>query len=202
MDEQASTDPSRIETARDELTRAISAANNGDHAAVARLVALVYGELRSLAAARLSRLPPGQTLQATALVHEAYLKLFNGPAQWEGRAHFFGAAARAIRDVLVDRARRAGRHRHGGQLRRVEFDDAIHAGPESDSSDVLLVDDVLRKLEQEDARKAQIVNLRYFAGLTIDETAAALGISTATVEREWAFARAWLHREMSRKGSM
>lgn len=181
-----------------EITRAAQAAGEGDAAAVERLMRLAYEELRALAAARLAKLPPGQTLQPTALVHEVYLKLFDGPVKWAGRAHFFGSAARAMRDIVVDRARRAARLRHGGGRRRVELDEAVLEADPGPAADVVLVDEALRRLEQEDPRKAQIVSLRYFAGLTIEQTAAALEISGATVEREWAFARAWLHREIGK----
>jgi RNA polymerase sigma factor (TIGR02999 family) len=163
----------------------------------AELLPAVYDELRRLARARLSREPDGLTLQPTALVHEAYLRLTAGGVdrQWDRRGHFFAAAAIAMRRILVERARRYGRIRHGGSQRRVELEpDApgIHVDP----SDVLDVDRALTELEAIDPRKAQVVALRYFAGLTVEETAAAMQLSPATVKNEWAFARAWLHHAL------
>ena len=163
----------------------------------AELLPEVYDELRRLARARLSREPDGLTLQPTALVHEAYLRLTSGGTdrQWDRRGHFFAAAAIAMRRILVERARRYGRIKHGGSQHRVELEPDA-AGIHVDPSDVLDVDRALTELEAVDPRKAQVVALRYFAGLTVDETAAAMQLSPATVKNEWAFARAWLHHAL------
>ncbi|WP_435019985.1 ECF-type sigma factor [Tundrisphaera sp. TA3] len=160
------------------------------------LLPLVYEELRKLASARLAVEPPGRTLQPTALVHEAYLRLI-GPAdgrRWEDRGHFFAAAAEAMRRILIEAARRKGRLRHGGDRRRVELDDVPDAIPDDD---LLALDEALARLEERDAGKAALVKLRYFAGLTTAQAAAALDISVATAERRWAFSRAWLHAEIN-----
>ena len=160
----------------------------------AELLPEVYDELRRLARARLAREPAGLTLQPTALVHEAYLRLTkHAPNQrWDRRGHFFGAAAIAMRRILVERARHYRRVRHGGNERRVELDQETPA-PGADLADVLAIDQALTRLEQLDATKARVVLLRYFGGLTIEETASAMDLSPATVKNEWAFARAWLH---------
>lgn len=160
----------------------------------AELLPQVYDELRRLARARLSREPAGLTLQPTALVHEAYLRLTKdaGDQRWDRPGHFFGAAAIAMRRILVERARHYRRIRHGGDQKRVELDRDAPA-PGAELEDVLAIDQALTRLEQIDAGKARVVLLRYFAGLTIEETAAAMNVSPATVKNEWAFARAWLH---------
>lgn len=171
----------------------------GDRAAGAELLPLVYDELRRLAAARLAALPPGQTLQPTALVHEAFVRLVGGAAGdpgWNGRAHFFGAAANAMRNVLVDLARAKSRDKRGGDRSREPLTHIELSGGR-DPVDVLALDDALTRLEQSDQTKARIVELRFFAGLSVDQTAAALGIAPATVDRHWAFARAWLRRELA-----
>ena len=159
----------------------------------------VYDELRKLARVRLAReRQRNQTLQPTALVHEAYVRVASGPGgrQWDRRGHFFAAAALAMRRILVDRARHYHRLKHGNDAERVELDTGIaHADPSL--TDLVALDEALTRLEQTDARKAQIVSLRYFAGLTVEETAGALGLSTATVKNEWAFARAWLYRALA-----
>jgi RNA polymerase sigma factor (TIGR02999 family) len=171
------------------------------------LLPLVYEELRRLARGQMKNErggPSGQTLQATALVHEAYLRLVgDADVQWQNRAHFFGAAARAMRRILVDRARHRGRRKRGGDWDRVELGDKSMpgAGP-GGGTDLVGLDAALARLEAEDSRKAEVVMLRYFAGLSIEETAAALSLSTATVKNEWTFARAWLKRELERAGSM
>jgi RNA polymerase sigma factor (TIGR02999 family) len=157
----------------------------------ADLLPQVYDELRKLARARIAREPAGLTLQPTALVHEAYLRLGGGEKRWDRRGHFFAAAALAMRRILVERARHQRRIRHGGAQRRVELDHEAPA-PAPDFADVLAIDQALTRLETLDPRKAKIVLLRYFAGLTIEETAAAIDLSPASVKNEWAFARAWL----------
>jgi RNA polymerase sigma factor (TIGR02999 family) len=162
----------------------------------AELLPVVYAELRRLAAALAGRLPPGQTLQPTALVHEAYLRLVGDrDPGWSGRRHFFGAAAQAMRDILVEQARRKGAHKHGGGAHRVELTEGL-AIIEPPADDLLAVDEAIRKLQNEKPHLAEIAMLRYFAGLSADETAAVLGVSASTVAREWRFARAWLARRL------
>ena len=162
------------------------------------LLPMVYDELRRLAAQRLARESPGQTLQATALVHEAYLRLVGGDPDrpWDGRGHFFAAAAEAMRRILVENARRRHRLKRGGRRARVDLDDAQPAAPETDD-DLLALDEALEKLAAKDPAKAQLVQLRVFAGLTLAEAAGILGISTSTADRYWAYARAWLRVEIS-----
>ena len=168
----------------------------------AELLPQVYDELRRLARVRLAREPAGLTLQPTALVHEAYLRLTKHATdqRWERRGHFFGAAAIAMRRILVERARHYRRVRHGGEQQRVELDNEAPA-PSAELADVLAIDQALTRLEQIDATKARVVLLRYFAGLTIEETAAAMDLSPATVKNEWAFARAWLHDALKSAGA-
>lgn len=163
----------------------------------ADLLPLVYEELRALARARLARQPAGQTLQPTALVNEAYLRLVgkNDPG-WNGRGHFFAAAALAMRRILVERARRKASLRHGGAMSRIEFDEVDHAIAEP-LDDVVAIDEALARLEATDPRKGKIVNLRYFAGLTEQEVAGVLDVSVATVEREWRYCRRWLYTQLS-----
>ena len=180
-----------------DVTRLLDAAAAGDRRAAADLLPLVYDELRRLAAARMAREAPGQTLDATALVHEAYLRLV-GPAdvsRWEGRGHFFAAAAEAMRRILVDNARRKRSVKHGGGLVGVQVDESSYAaaGP---SEDIETVDEALTLLAQEHPHKARLVELRYFAGLTIEEAAKVLDISCATAERDWTYARAWLFNKI------
>ncbi len=185
------------ESPQADLTLVLRAAAGGDRQASAAFLPLVYEELRRLARSRLDRTPPGNTLQPTALVHEAYLKLVGGADPgWDGRNHFFGAAARAMRDIVVDHARRKAAVKHGGGAARVEMD-AVDIALERSPEDILALDQALRKLEEEDPRKAQLVMLRCFAGLTMAEAAAALELSERTVEREWSYIRAWLQAEMS-----
>jgi RNA polymerase sigma factor (sigma-70 family) len=213
-----------------EVTRVLASLQSSDRHVTDQLLALVYDELRRLARARLAgeaNAGAGMTLQATALVHEAYLRLLgaakektaedrpasnsaandpaaataDNPARWDNRGHFFAAAALAMRRILVERARHQKRLKHGGGKQRLDLDDerdglAADQG-EYDGTDLVALDDAIRKLESIDERKARIVSLRYFAGLTVQETAAALDLSPATVKNEWAFARAWLHRELS-----
>src|SRR5262249_34965438 len=162
----------------------------------AELLPLVYAELRRLAAVLAGRLPPGQTLTPTALVHEAYLRLVgtHDPG-WDGRRHFFGAAARAMRDILAEQARRKGAHKHGGGAQRVQLAEGL-AIVEPPADGLLAVDEAIQQLQQEKPNLAAIAMLRYFAGLSADETAAVLGISASTLAREWRFARAWLVRRL------
>jgi len=169
-------------------------------AAAADLLPEVYAELRKLARLLMKKVPPGNTLQPTALVHEAYLRLVgNRDPGWDGRRHFFAAAARAMREILVDQARRKARRKHGGDRVRVGVDPELAIEPPS--GDLLALDQALRRLEEAAPRTAQVVELRYFAGLTVVEAAAALGVSRSTVEREWRFARAFLHSQMVPPGA-
>jgi RNA polymerase sigma factor (TIGR02999 family) len=180
-----------------DVTRLIDDAAAGDPHAAAELLPLVYDELRKLAAARLADEKPGQTLQATALVHEVYLRLVgNDPgAQWDGRGHFFAAAAEAMRRILVDNARRRQSGKRGGDMHRVDLDAAAPAAPleESAAEDLLALDEALRQFEAEEPLRARLVKLRYFAGLSTPEAAAALGVSVATAKRHWVYARSWLY---------
>jgi RNA polymerase sigma factor (TIGR02999 family) len=179
------------------ITRTLHAAVQGDPSAAQDLLPLVYDELRTLARSRLRKVPPGQTLQPTALVHEAYLRVVGSQDPgWDGRGHFFAAAAQAMRDILVEHARRRMAKKRGGDRRRVSTEQAEPTF-EPPSDDVLAVDEAVKRLEQYDQRKGRIVNLRYFARLTIAETAEALGVSVGTVEREWRYIRAWLQRELT-----
>ena len=178
-----------------DVTRLLDAAATGDRKAAADLLPLVYDELRKLASARMAAESPDQTLQPTALVHEAYLRLV-GPAdgnEWDHRGHFFAAAAEAMRRILVDRARRKAAARHGGEFVRHELD-ANWADTREPREDLIALDEALDRLATEDALKADLVKLRYFAGLSLPEAAAALGLSERTAGRHWTFARAWLRR--------
>src|SRR5215470_17600422 len=177
-----------------EVTQILSAIERGDPRAAGELLPLVYDELRQLAAARLAAESPGQTLQPTALVHEAYLRLV-GDQHFDGRGHFFAAAAEAMRRVLVENARRKKLPKHGGGRRRIELD-AAHRILES-SDDLLLLDDALGRLIAEDATAVEIVKLRLFAGLSVEEAADALGLARATAYRHWTFARAWLRCDLA-----
>jgi RNA polymerase sigma factor (TIGR02999 family) len=176
-----------------DVTLLLDAIQNGDPRAGEDLLPVVYDELRRLAAARLSREAPGQTLQATALVHEAYMRLVGsrGGPQWNGRAHFFGAAAEAMRRILVDAARRKGRVKRRGRGQRIELDQAAPAW-NAPPVDLLDLNDALDELARIEPSKAELVKLRYFAGFTLDEAAGILGISPATADRHWKYARAWL----------
>jgi RNA polymerase sigma factor (TIGR02999 family) len=181
-----------------EVTRILSAIEQGDPQAAEQLLPLVYGELRRLAARKLAREAPGQTLQATALVHEAYLRLVDveKAQHWNSRGHFFAAAAEAMRRILVENARRKASDRQGGERRRCELLDAdLVAGPISD--ELLDLDEALTRLSIMDAQAAEMVKLRVFAGMTVHEVAEHLGISPRTAKRSWAYARAWLGRELS-----
>ena len=182
-----------------EITRLIDAAAAGDQQAAADLLPVVYDELRMLAAARMAQEKAGHTLQPTALVHEAYLRLVGGeePNDWNGRGHFFASAAEAMRRILVESARRKGRVRHGGGRQRVDIDEAVAATGEPSES-LLDLDDALTRLEAADPAAAQLVKLRYFAGLSMPDAAAVMGVPLRTAERNWTYARTWLHRELSR----
>jgi RNA polymerase sigma factor (TIGR02999 family) len=180
-----------------EVTRILSAIEHGEPHAAEQLLPLVYDKLRRLAAARLAQEKPGQTLDATALVHEAYLRLVGDEAAngWDGRGHFFAAAATAMRRILVERARKKRRLVHGGGRKREEIDPELIVAPEVDH-EILALDIALTRLAERDPQKARLVELRYFAGLTGDQAAEILGISPSTADREWTFARAWLRREV------
>jgi RNA polymerase sigma factor (TIGR02999 family) len=180
-----------------DVTRILEAIGGGDARALEQLLPLVYDELRRLAGANLAREAPGQTLQATALVHEAYLRLVgSNEPRFETRGHFFSAAAEAMRRILIDRARSKGRQKRGGGARRLELNELDLAVPPPDD-DLLALDEALSRLEQEDHTKAELVKLRFFAGLSVEQAAAALGISRATADRYWSFARAWLFHEIA-----
>jgi RNA polymerase sigma factor (TIGR02999 family) len=178
------------------LTQALERARS-DRKAATDLLPLVYRELRELARARMANLPPGNTLQPTALVHEVFVRLVgNSDPGWDSKAHFFAAAAEAMRHVLIDQARRKKRLKRGGDRRRIDVDD-FDVPLTSPVEDILALDIAIEKLRADDPRKADIVSLRYFAGLSREETAAALGVSLATVDREWRYIVARLHRELS-----
>ena len=181
-----------------DVTHILGRIEDGDGQAAEKLLPLVYDELRKLAAAKMAKEDPGQTLQATALVHEAYIRLVDvdKPQHWNSRGHFFGAAAEAMRRILIDHARRKKRPKHGGALQRVELEDAVCLGCIPDD-DLLALDEALTKLALQEPAKAELVKLRYFAGLSLDEAAEALGISRATAKRHWTYARAWLYAEIN-----
>jgi len=181
-----------------DVTQILNEIEAGNPQAASELLPLVYDELRKLAAQRLASEKPGQTLQATALVHEAYVRLAGGAAdrRWDGCGHFFAAAAEAMRRILIERARRKGSQKGGGGHRRVDLDDVEPARDGPDDPELLALDEALRKLELKDPRKAEVVKLRFFAGLTTAQAAAALDVSTATAENDWAYARSWLRVQM------
>lgn len=181
-----------------DVTRILSAIEQGDPSAAEQLLPLVYDELRKLAAARMAHESPGHTLQATDLVHEAYLRLVDKDAaqHWNSRGHFFGAAAEAMRRILVDRARHRRSHDLAVRTRRVELRNSDTAALEG-ADELLALDQALSRLESEDALAANLVKLRYFAGLTVPQAAEALGISLRSAERNWTYARTWLHRELA-----
>ena len=181
-----------------EVTSILDRVQQGDPKAAEELLPLVYEELRRLAAQRMANEAPGQTLQPTALVHEVWLKLVgSGPQQWNSRGHFFGAAAEAMRRILIDRARRRKRERHGFGLQRLDLSQ-VDVAVTTDDDTLLLVDEALDKLAVEAPDKVELIKLRFFAGLSIPDAAQALGISEATAKRHWAFARAWLFAELKR----
>ena len=181
-----------------EVTRILSAIEQGDPHAAEQLLPLVYDELRRLAAQKLAQESPGQTLQATALVHEAYLRLVDVKKveRWNSRGHFFAAAAEAMRRILVENARRKGRIKHGGHMERVEVELA-DLPTRMASDDLIALDEALEKLKQDDPVKAQLVTLRYFGGMTIEQASEVLSISRVTAHRYWTYARAWLHRQIT-----
>jgi RNA polymerase sigma factor (TIGR02999 family) len=193
-----------LSTIMSDVTRILSGIEQGDPRAAKELLPLVYDELRKLAAARLAQEKPGQTLEATALVHEAYLRLV-GPEskqRWDSRGHFFGAAAEAMRRILVEQARKKARLKRGGERQRIDQNESelAMASPDSTETDILALDEALTRLAEQHPEKARLVQLRYFAGLTVDQAAEALGISPATADRHWTYARVWLLREMSSDG--
>jgi RNA polymerase sigma factor (TIGR02999 family) len=181
-----------------DVTRILSAIEQGDPHAAEQLMPLVYEVLRQLAAQKMAQEKPGQTLQATALVHEAYLRLVDvDKAQhWDSRGHFFAAAAEAMRRILVDRAREKGRQKRGGKLKKLNID-AIDLATTAAPDQLLAIDEALAKLAADDPAAARLVELRYFAGLTVEEAGKAIGVSTATAYRHWNYARAWLHGQLS-----
>jgi RNA polymerase sigma factor (TIGR02999 family) len=181
-------------TGMSEVTQLLDRIQRGDPHAAAQLMPLVYNELRQLAAQKLAQERPGQTLDATALVHEAYLRLV-GDQQFSGRGHFFAAAAEAMRRILVENARRKARRKHGGGRQRQELPSDL-VSEDKPEDDILAIDAALAKLAQRDPLKARLVELRFFAGLTGEQAALALGISPSTADRHWVFARAWLRREL------
>ena len=184
-----------------DVTQILSDIEHGDPSAVEQLLPLVYQELRRLAAARLKQEKPGQTLQATALVHEAYVRLVNVPEaqHWNSRGHFFAAAAEAMRRILVEQARRKKSQKRGGGLNRVQLSDAdlVDGGR---GLNLIALDDAIDRLEKDDPRAAEVVKLRFFGGLTIKEAAEAVGISAATADNDWAYARSWLRVQLATDG--
>ncbi|MFT7484687.1 MAG: RNA polymerase sigma factor (TIGR02999 family) [Candidatus Paceibacteria bacterium] len=184
--------------APEQVTRILDAVSKGEREASEQLLPLVYGDLRKLASARMARLAPGQTLQATSLVHDAYVRLVgSNDLGWEGRAHFFGAAARAMRDILADHLQRKNSLKRGGHLRRVEENTGAEFSCDGPSDDALAVEEALEEFEREYPRKAQVVTLSFFGGLTTEEIAEVLELSPRTVERDWRFARAWLNGRLA-----
>ncbi len=185
-----------------DVTRILSAIERGDRQLADELLPIVYDELRTLAAQRLTQEKPGQTLSATALVHEAYLRLV-GPANaqgWASRGHFFAAAAEAMRRILINRARDKNRQKRGGVFRQIDLDQ-VESALETDDDELLALDEALEELAVEDVVAAELVKLRFFAGLTLPETAEAMGLSQRTAERQWAYARAWLYDRLRRDDS-
>ena len=180
-----------------EFTQILAGLRGADRqAALERLLPLVYDELRALARVHLRSERPDHTLQATALVHEAYLRLLGGQhLPWNDRAHFFRAAAEAMRRILIEHARKRGRVKRGGDRVRVRIS-GVHLGVEQDPDEILALDEVIQRLDEQDPRTADVVRLRFFAGLSVEETAKALDVSARTVKREWSFARAWLYRAL------
>ena len=186
-----------------DITYILTQIESGDPSAAVKLLPLVYDELRKLAAAKLSNEKPGQTIQATVLVHEAWLRLVGADADvhWNGRGHFFAAAARAMQRILVENARHKKRLKAGGEYSRVPLPDVAASAP-GPSVDVLAVDEALQKLERQDPRRAELVRLRFFAGLTLPEAARALGISASTADNDWVYAKTWLRLELSEQENL
>jgi RNA polymerase sigma factor (TIGR02999 family) len=182
-----------------DVTRILSAIEHGESHATDELFPIVYDELRKLAAHRMAQEQPGQTLQPTALVHEAYVRLVDveKAQHWKSRGHFFGAAAQAMRRILIERARGKARHKRGGDRQRVSLA-SVGLAVESAPDDVLALDEALLRLEESEPATAKLVDLRYFAGLSIPQAAEAMGLPLRTAERNWAYAKTWLHRELSR----
>ncbi|MBI4902151.1 MAG: sigma-70 family RNA polymerase sigma factor [Acidobacteria bacterium] len=178
-----------------EVSALLEQVRAGDREALNRLMPLVYDQLRSMAARFMNSASGGETLRTTALVHEAYLRLVGGQGSFESRSHFFGVAAKAMRAVLIDHARGRSRQKRGGEFQRVDFDEGLMISTQ-DHGRILEIDDSLRRLEAMDPRKAQIVELLYFGGLTHEETAAVVGVSETTIQRDLKLARAWLHRDL------
>jgi len=179
-----------------DVTRILQSMESGDAKAAEELLPLVYEELRKLAASKMANESPNQTLQPTALVHEAWLRLAgNENVKWDGRAHFFGAAAEAMRRILIDKARRKQARRHGGGQQRLDIDEVEIAAPAKEQ-ELLDMDEALEKFAALDKQKAELVKLRYFVGLTLEESARILGVSTPTAKRWWAYSRAWLYRQI------
>ena len=191
--------------AQSEVTRVLADLSEDDPHAAQKLLPLVYDELRALAHQRMRNEPAGLTLQPTALVHEAYLRLIGGDdapaATWANRGHFFAAAAEAMRRILIERARRSRQPKRGGDRQRVALEDVEPTAAEESRDDILALDHALCRLEAQDRVRSDVVKLRYFAGLTIEQTADVLGISDATVVRHWTYARMWMYQEIKREGS-
>lgn len=181
-----------------EISRILNRLEQGEASASEELLPLVYEQLRKLANRKVADFKPGQTLQPTVLVHEAYLRLVDvaEPQQWNGRGHFYAAAAEAMRRILVERARRKKAVKHGGKMARVELNDLLQPATEDNGVDLLALDEALNELEAKWPEKAELVKLRYFVGLTVKEAAETMRISRATAERHWKFARAWLHSQL------
>ncbi len=184
-----------------DVTRILSRIESGDPQAADELLPLVYDALRRLAAQKMTQESPDHTLQPTALVHEAYVRLVDRDAaqRWDNRGHFYAAAAEAMRRILIEEARRKQTQRRGGELVRLELDDEVAAAEVADSAQLLALDEALQKLATTDPESAELVKLRYFAGMTVEEAATLLGISSRTAKRNWSYARAWLQREMERE---
>ncbi len=187
-----------MSTAANEVTTILAAIRSGDDRAADQLLPVVYDRLRRLAQRMMAHEKAGQTLQATALVHEAYLRLLGDDPDWDDRRHFYAAAAQAMRRILVERARRRSRLKHGGGRKRVDLDDA-DAVAEPESVDLVALDDALRRLEKEEPRAARVVMMRFYAGLSEEDAAEALDISVRTVWRDWNYAKAWLRDAMAEK---
>lgn len=184
-----------------DVTRILDRIENGDAAASDQLLPLVYDELCKLAAVRLANENPGQTLQATALVHEAYLRLLGGDPQWDSQGHFFAAAAEAMRRILVDQARKKKSLKGGGEFNKISLSQ-VDAAPKRTEIDLVHLDDALSKLQSNHPRKAQLVKLRYFAGLTIAQAAKVLEIATSTADADWAYAKGWLQLELEKNSEI